>query len=232
MKSMRILAVVALLVILVACAADDPNRRAKTGAAIGAVAGAVVGHQFNSSSGRYVGAIVGALGGGAVGHYMDRQQQDMEAALAEQQAAHDLQVQRLKDDSLKISVPGEVSFDFDSAALNPAFVPTLDSMADVLRQYEKTVVHVVGHTDSVGSATYNQQLSERRAESVAAAFRQRGVAPERLRIEGRGQTEPRAGNDTEAGRQLNRRVDIVIRPIVEGQEELAVQPPPPEGEGI
>jgi outer membrane protein OmpA-like peptidoglycan-associated protein len=157
---------------------------------------------------------------------MDNQQREMEAALAEQQATYDLEIQRLQDDSLKISVPGEVSFDFGSSQLNPAFVPTIDSMADILRRYEKTVVHVVGHTDSVGSASFNLQLSERRADTVAAAFRQRGIEPERLRTEGRGMNEPRASNETDAGRQLNRRVEIVIRPIVEGQEERAVQPPP------
>jgi len=230
MKAGRSAALVATLVaalaVLTGCAADDPNRRTKTGAAVGAVAGAVIGHQVSSGSGKYVGALVGALAGGAVGRYMDNQQREMEAALAEQQAAYDLEIQRLQDDSLKISVPGEVSFDFGSAQLNPAFVPTIDSMADILRRYEKTVVHVVGHTDSVGSASYNLQLSERRADTVAGAFQQRGIAPERLRTEGRGMNEPRASNETEAGRQLNRRVEIVIRPIVEGQEERAVQPPP------
>lgn len=223
LKSSVSLAIAALL--LGACAADDPNRQAKTGAAIGAVAGAVLGHQISHGSGKYVGAVVGALAGGGVGHYMDNQQRDMESALAEQQRRHELEIQRLEDDSLRISVPGEVSFDFNSAAIKPAFEPTLNSLADVIVKYDKTVVHVVGHTDSVGSDSYNQELSERRAESVADHLGRDGVPTDRLRVEGRGKRDPRASNDTEAGRQLNRRVDIVIKPVVEGQEYRAYEPP-------
>ena len=214
-----------IVAVLAGCAADDPNRRAKTGAAIGAVVGAVVGHQIDHDSGRFVGAAVGAIAGGVVGNYMDDQQREMEAALEEERRNNEIEVQRLKDESLKIDIASEVSFDFDSAAIKPAFRPTLDKVAEVIKRYDRTVVHIIGHTDSIGSEAYNQALSERRARSVMEYFISQGVDASRLRAEGRGETEPRASNDTEAGRQLNRRVELIVKPIVEGQEQKAYESP-------
>ena len=211
--------------VIVGCATDDPNRRAKTGAAIGAVVGAVVGHQADDDAGKWVGAAVGALAGGAVGHYMDNQQQDFERELAEEQRLRHLEIERLRDETLKLSLDAEVSFDFDSARIKRAFEPSLDKLANVLVKYDRTVVHVVGHTDSTGSEAYNQSLSERRAQSVARYLEMRDVPYRRLRSEGRGELEPRATNATEAGRQLNRRVEIFIKPIVEGQEPRAYESP-------
>lgn len=210
---------------LAACAADDPNQRAKTGAAIGAVTGAIIGKQVSGGKkGAITGAVIGAIAGGGVGTYMDKQQREFEEALEEEQRRNDLEIQRLKDDSLKIDVSNEVSFDFDSARLKPAFLPTLDKVANVLSRYDRSVVHVIGHTDSTGSESYNQQLSERRAHSVVDYLAAHGVDPHRLRTEGRGETEPRDTNATEAGRQLNRRVEILIKPVVEGQEHRAYDP--------
>ncbi len=224
--SMKQVLVMALVAALAGCAADDPNKRAKTGAAIGAVTGAVLGHQLDSRSGRYVGAAVGALAGAGVGNYMDKQQQEFDAALAEEQRNNDIEIQRLKDETLKIDISSEVSFDFGSAAIKPAFRGTLDKVADVLKRYDRSIVHVVGHTDSVGSEAYNQRLSEQRAQSVVDYLASVGVARDRLRAEGRGETEPRDSNATEAGRQLNRRVEVFVKPIVEGQEQRAYEPPP------
>ena len=212
-------------IVLAGCAQDDPNRRTKTGAAVGAIAGAVLGHQLDGSSGKWVGAAVGALAGGAVGNYMDRQQTDFEQSLASERSANQLEIERLKDDTLKLTVDSEVSFDFNRAEVKPAFSGSLDKLADVLIKYNRTVVHVVGHTDSVGSDSYNQQLSERRAQSVGDYLVSRGVPRDRMRTEGRGEREPRATNATEAGRQLNRRVEIFVKPIVEGQEQRAYEPP-------
>jgi len=207
------------------CATNDPNRRAKTGAAIGAVVGAVVGHQMDHDSGKWVGAVVGALAGAGVGSYMDNQQREFEQALAEEQRNNQLKIERMRDETLKLSLDSEVSFDFGRADIKPAFEPSLDKLANVLLKYNRTVVHVVGHTDSTGSESYNQILSEQRAESVAGYLESRGVPYQRLRTEGRGESEPRASNDTEAGRQLNRRVEIYIKPIVEGQEQRAFESP-------
>ncbi len=207
------------------CAADDPHQRAKIGAVTGAIAGAVIGNQVSPGRGNWAGAAIGALAGAAVGNYMDQQQREFEEALRREQQAKELEIQRLRDDTLKLTLNSEVSFDFDSAAIKPAFRPSLDKLADVLKRYRKTIVYVVGHTDSTGPADYNQRLSERRARAVADYLVSRGVSAARLRTEGRGESDPRASNATEAGRQLNRRVELFIRPIVEGQEQRDYEPP-------
>lgn len=215
----------ALTVSFAGCATDDPDRRAKTGAAVGAIAGAILGHQVDGKKGRFIGAAVGAITGAAVGNYMDKQQKDFEAALAEEQRKNEMQIQRLKDDSLKINISSEVSFDFNSSQLKSGFTPSLDKVANLLNQYEKTVVHVIGHTDSVGSNDYNQTLSEQRAESVSTYFSNQGVPRSRIVAVGRGESQPRSSNANEAGRQQNRRVELVIKPIVEGQEQKAYETP-------
>lgn len=204
---------------------NDPHQRAKVGAAVGAVAGAVLGHQVDGKSGRWVGAAVGALAGGGVGHYMDRQQQEFENSLEQERRANELEIERLRDDTLKLTVDSEVSFDFNKAQIKPSFRNSLDKLARLLQKYDRTIVHVIGHTDSVGSDSYNQQLSERRAQSVADHLATQGVPLERLRTEGRGESEPRATNATEAGRQLNRRVEVFVKPVVEGQEQRAYESP-------
>ena len=224
--STRILISTVLVFALVAgCATNDPNRRAKTGAAIGAIAGAVLGHQLDDGSGKFVGAAVGAIAGGVVGNYMDQQEQDFEQALATEQQQNAIEIERMRDDTLKLSLDSEVSFDFDRAEIKPPFRPSLDKLSNVLLKYDRTVVHVVGHTDSTGSDQYNQRLSQQRAESVASYLLSSGVPADRLRTEGRGEREPRDSNDTEAGRQLNRRVEIYIKPVVDGQESKAFESP-------
>ncbi len=212
-------------VLVSGCTTNDPNQRAKVGAAVGAVVGAVVGHQMDHGAGKWVGAAVGALAGGAVGNYMDNQQRAFEQQLSQERQSHQLEIERLRDDTLKLSIDSEVSFDFDSARIKHGFARSLDKLADVLLKYDRTVVHVVGHTDSVGSEEYNLDLSRRRAEAVADYLASRGVPRDRLRTEGRGESEPRASNATEAGRQLNRRVEVYVKPIVQGQEYRAYESP-------
>lgn len=226
MRMLRFIIVLAVALGLVACAANDPNRRTKVGAGVGAAAGALLGYGIgDNTAGTIIGATGGALVGGAVGHYMDKQQLEFEQALAGEQRQHDLEIERLRDDTLKLSVDSEVSFDFGKDQLKPAFYPTLNKLGDVLGKYNRTVVHVVGHTDSVGSDTYNLALSKRRAGAVGDYLASRGVPQQRLRTEGRGESEPRDTNATEAGRQLNRRVEIYVKPIVEGREQQAYEPP-------
>lgn len=216
----------AITVGLTGCATEnDPNQRAKVGAAVGAVTGALLGHQLDDGAGKWVGAAVGALAGAGVGHYMDNQQQDFETSMSNERAANQLEIERMRDDTLKLTVDSEVSFDFGKADIKPSFRPSLDKLAQLLQKYDRTVVHVVGHTDSVGSDAYNKDLSERRALSVGDYLASYGVPRQRLRTEGRGEAEPRATNATEAGRQLNRRVEIFVKPIVEGQEQRAYEPP-------
>ena len=224
MKKALIVGLIA--VSLTSCATNDPNQRAKYGAAAGAVAGALLGHSVeNNKKGVLIGAAVGALAGAGVGNYMDKQQQEMEAALAAESAHHAIEIERLQNETLKIDIASEVSFDFGSAALKTAFTPTLEKVANILQRYPNTVIHVVGHTDRVGSESYNMTLSQNRAESVAGYFAARGVMRDRLVATGRGESEPRATNETEAGRQLNRRVEIYVKPIVQGQESNAYQTP-------
>ena len=225
-KRIILVSLVSSFLVLTACTdPNDPNRQTKTGAAIGAVAGAVLGHQIHHDRGRYWGAALGALAGAGVGRYMDNQQAEFEKQLAEEQAANQIEIERLKDETLRLIMDSEVSFDFDSADIKSAWMDSLDKLADVINRYPQTVVHVVGHTDSIGSESYNQVLSERRALSVGNYLMQRGVDEARVYTEGRGELEPRDTNSTEAGRQLNRRVEIFIKPIVEGQEEKAHEPP-------
>lgn len=211
-------------VTLAGCAASDPHRRAKTGAAIGAVAGAVLGHQIDDEEGKFLGAAVGAMTGAVVGDYMDKQERAFEETLAEEQRQNEIEIERMKDETLKLSLSNEISFDFGSADIKPAFEPTLAKLTDVLKNYNRTTVQVVGHTDSVGSETYNQQLSERRAQAVADYLASHGVPSARLSSEGRGEREPRDTNDTEAGRSLNRRVEIYVKPILEGEQQAARGP--------
>lgn len=224
--SAKIVGTVGLCVALLGCATDDPNRRAKTGAAVGALLGAVAGHQVDGDKGRYIGAVVGAIAGGAVGNYMDKQQAELERELAAEAARKELNITRLAGDALKIGVASDASFPFDSADLKGQAQATFSKIAEVLKDYDKTIIHVVGHTDSTGTDNYNLGLSQRRANTVSSYMNSNGVLIERMRTEGRGEREPIASNETEAGRTRNRRVDIVIKAIVEGQEQQAYTPPP------
>ena len=222
-------AVFGIAVSLVACAADDPNKRAKTGAAVGALVGAVLANQssHDKKKRRIVGAAIGAMAGAAVGSYMDKQQAELEAKLQAEQEREELQITRLSDNSLKVGVASEATFDVDRSDLKSSSLNTFNKIAGVLKSYDKTVIHVVGHTDSTGSDAYNQGLSERRSSSVGSHLIQQGVPRDRVLMEGRGEREPRASNSNPEGRRLNRRVDIVIKPIIEGQEDRAFDPPPP-----
>jgi outer membrane protein OmpA-like peptidoglycan-associated protein len=143
---------------------------------------------------------------------MDRQQAEFNKKLAAEERAHQIEVQRLKDESLKVTMNGEVSFDFNSAAIKPAFDTTLNKVSDILNRFTLTHIRIVGYTDNIGSASYNQLLSQQRAQAVANYLADHGVAPERLSTVGMGESQPRASNATAAGRQLNRRVEMLIIP--------------------
>jgi len=212
----------ALSASLAACATtpNDPNANAKEkgvmGAAVGAIAGAVIGYQGDHSGGALRGALAGAAVGGVlgagVGAYMDKQQAEFERQLAAEQRAHQVEIERLQNENLKITMSSEVSFDFGSAQVTPSFGRTLDKVADILQRYNRSGITIVGHTDDVGSAEFNQRLSQQRADAVAYYLEDRGVSRDRIRTEGRGEAEPRASNASEAGRQLNRRVEMIVQP--------------------
>lgn len=225
MRQFRTLVAATALTLVVGCAADDPNRSAKRGALLGAIVGAVIGNQGSSDTQRYAGAAVGALAGGAVGSYMDRQRADLENSLASEQRRDELKITEVGNNALKIGIASDATFAVDSAELQSRYRPTYRKIADVLRDYEQTIVHVIGHTDSTGPAEYNMRLSDRRAQSVGLYLRDRGVDGDRLIYDGRGEAESIASNDTAEGRRQNRRVEIVIKPIVEGEEREAYTPP-------
>ena len=117
----------------------------------------------------------------------------------------------MRDDLLKLTMSNEISFDFGSATIKPAFKPTMHKLAEVLRKYDGNAITIIGHTDSVGGDSYNQTLSERRAVAVRNELTALGVPSGRIRAIGRGEFEPRGDNGTEAGRQLNRRVEIMVQ---------------------
>lgn len=213
-----------ILIGISACATDDPNRRTKLGVGIGAAIGAVIGSQIGDDN-ELAGAAIGALAGGLVGRYQDKQQRALEAALEKELQQNQVNVERLENDVLLVRLNDNASFDFDSAALKDSFIPTLDKIASETGTYDKTVLHVVGYTDDIGAEEYNRDLSKRRANSVAIFLRDEGVGANRLRTEGRGESEPRRPNNSESNRAVNRRVEIHIKPIVEGQEESAFDSP-------
>ncbi len=192
---------------------EEKTSHATRGAAIGAAAGMVVGLiTGDDSAERKKRALilggVGALTGGGVGHYMDRQ----EMKLRQQLEGTGVSVTRIGD-NITLNMPGNVTFAVDSADVNASFYPVLDSVALVLNEFEQTLVEVAGHTDSTGTAEYNQALSERRAASVSSYLGEREVRVDRMIPVGGGENYPVAGNDTPQGRQLNRRVEITIVPL-------------------
>jgi outer membrane protein OmpA-like peptidoglycan-associated protein len=222
---LAIVALVAGAVVLAGCAqmesvATSPDSaKTRKGAGYGAAAGAVVGllsagnNPFKSAM---IGAAVGALAGGSVGYYMDKQ----EAKLRQQMAGTGVDVVR-KGDNITLDMPGGVTFAFNSSDLNAQFYPVLDKVGATLGEYDKTVIEVAGHTDSVGSDAYNQQLSEKRATSVAAYLASRGVQQARMVTIGAGEAHPVASNDTDEGRAQNRRVEITIVPVTEDNVKKA-----------
>ena len=216
------LAAVAAAVGLAGCQTTNPytgeqqTSKAAKGAGIGAAAGAVVGLITGDDSKErkeraLIGAGVGALAGGSVGYYMDVQ----EAKLRQQLQGTGVSVTRMGD-NITLNMPGNITFQTDSADLNSSFFSVLDSVSLVLKEYDKTIVEVAGHTDSTGSDQYNQALSERRAQTVATYLGGKGVMQQRMITIGAGEGRPVATNDTADGRQLNRRVELTLTPITQG----------------
>jgi outer membrane protein OmpA-like peptidoglycan-associated protein len=212
---------------LSACATDEfgnprPLTDAEKGAMIGAVSGAVVGGAVSKKKNRTKGVLIGAVGGGiaggAVGAYMDSQKKDLEKALAPERNAGAIQVEKLAQNTLRVTMTDQTAFAVDSAEIKPRFYSTMDKIATVLNRYGKTTLTIVGHTDNTGSNQHNQVLSESRAQAVHSYFQQKGVVAQRLESYGQGESAPRASNTTAEGRQLNRRVEIYIAPVVADQQ--------------
>ena len=185
------------------------QRQAIIGAAAGAVAGLITGDSSMERKKRaLVGAGLGALAGAGVGSYMDRQ----EARLRAELERTGVSVTRIGD-NITLNMPGNITFATNSADLNANFFDVLNSVSLVVNEYNQTVIEVAGHTDSTGTDAYNQQLSERRASAVAAYLGTRSVLPDRIITVGMGEGRPVATNDTDVGRQQNRRVELTLVPL-------------------
>lgn len=204
---------------LTGCMTYDPysgekkTSNATKGAAVGAAVGAATGALTQTSDGKeafknaMIGAAAGAAIGGGVGVYMDRQ----EAKLRQQLEGTGVRVVR-NGDNIQLVMPSDITFASNQSAVNSGFQGTLNSVALVLKEFNKTQVSVAGHADASGSDTYNMTLSQQRAQSVAQILTAGGVDPARIQAVGYGESAPIADNATSAGRAQNRRVEVQIVP--------------------
>lgn len=190
---------------LSACAGwGERERGAVIGAGAGAAVGAAVGSQVGSTArGAIIGAVVGGAAGAIIGHQMDRQAEELDREL------EGATVSRVGE-GIVVTFDDGILFDFDRAELRPEGRANLHELARNLRQYGRTDVLIIGHTDSVGAASYNLGLSDRRAASAANYLMNQGIASHRVSTRGMGEADPIATNETAEGRQLNRRVEVVI----------------------
>ncbi len=215
---MKIIFLMLAVISFAACTTVDPytgeskTSNTTTGAVVGAVAGAVVGAASASDKDRKKGAATGAVVGGAigggVGYYMDQQ----EAALREKLRGSGVQVKR-EGDTIQLIMPGNITFATSKYEIRSDFYSVLDSVSLVLIEFDKTAIKVSGHTDSTGSAEFNQTLSEQRAESVRSYLINKKIKAGRLQAIGYGPRYPIATNNTAEGRQINRRVELELLPL-------------------
>jgi outer membrane protein OmpA-like peptidoglycan-associated protein len=197
-----------------ACASwGNKEKGAVIGAGAGAAVGAAIGNQVGSTAkGAIIGAAVGGAAGAVIGHQMDQQAKELDDELEGATVAR-------VGEGIVVTFENGILFDFDSAALRASARDNLRELADNLREYERTDVLIIGHTDSTGPEAYNQQLSERRAASAANYIQGLGIAASRVSTRGMGENDPVASNDTAEGQQLNRRVEVVIYADEEWRQE-------------
>jgi len=197
-------------VILVGCAGTETGlTKAQTGALIGGVAGAIAGKSTSNHDNKraVIGGAVGALAGYGIGAYMDKQEADLNKELK----GSGVEVER-QGNNINLNMPGGITFDTAQANIKPNFTPVLNDIASVMSKYPETKIEVQGHTDNVGSDANNLSLSQLRAQSVTSYLTGHGVDSSRIKSVGYGESMPSASNDTPAGREANRRVEIKIIP--------------------
>ena len=205
-----LLALPAAAMILAGCDASTPNQRTKSGALIGAAVGGALGANSTSDNKLergIIGAAIGGTVGGLIGNELDKQANDLRRGIGNDNVG----VVNTGSE-LRVTLPQDLLFATDSTRLRPDLQADLRAVAANLNDYPNSDVIVVGHTDSTGDASYNQNLSERRAEAVSFVLRNAGVSGSRLRTVGQGESQPIASNDSSAGRAQNRWVEIIIRP--------------------
>ena len=219
MKKIYVMGLALTLLLSGGCAnMNNMGKGATYGTAGGAAAGALLGQAIGGNTkatvlGMAVGAAIGGLTGTGIGYMMDKQEQDMRNALAQSEA---IAIQR-EGDVLALTFKSDFTFGVNSSSIRSGLYTELDRVAQVLATYPQTTIFVAGHTDSTGSEEYNLQLSQRRADSVKNALIQRGVAAQRITAVGYGEGQPVGNNETEFGRQQNRRVEVRINPTQQGQ---------------
>ena len=169
----------------------------------GAIGGAIGSQSDNTAKGAILGAMIGGAAGALIGNYMDKQAKELEEDL------EGAEVERVGE-GIKITFDSGILYDFDSYRLRAASMENLSELAETLKKYEDTEILIEGHTDSIGTEEYNYDLSVDRAQSVENYLTSLGVAEKRFIVKGYGETQPIADNDTEAGRQENRRVEVAI----------------------
>ena len=204
---------IAVLALATGCADMSPTQKGTaTGAGIGAGLGAVIGGTTHggggsrANKGDLIGGAAGALIGNIWSNRMEKQKQEMEAATR----GTGIQVSQTSDNRLKMEIPADVSFDTGRSDIKSNFRPILERFAQTLNDNQATTVSIVGHTDSTGNDSINDPLSVDRAARTRDYLAQRGVSPNRINIDGRGEREPIASNDTDSGRARNRRVEIYV----------------------
>lgn len=225
-RTIKLTAIASLGALALAGCVTDPETGQKriSKAAIGGVVGAAGGYLLgdlvggrNDRTEKILGAGIGAVAGAGIGNYMDQQ----EKKLRERTAGTGIEVER-QGDQLVLNMPGDVTFDYNSALVKTPFRSALDNVASTLAEYPSTYIDVYGHTDSTGSDSYNQGLSERRAASVADYLAGRGVNRARMATRGFGETQLKCAPErTEADYQCNRRVEIRIAPVTQADVNAA-----------
>jgi outer membrane protein OmpA-like peptidoglycan-associated protein len=199
------LAVAGIVLALTACASlNKKEEGAIIGAGAGGVIGGIIGNQTGSTArGAIIGAVVGGAAGAIIGHQMDQQAKEIKDAIP------GATVERVGE-GIQVTFASGLLYDFDSDQIRAEAGTNLRSLAASLDKYPDTDLLIVGHTDSQGTDSYNQALSQRRADAASSYLAAQGVNATRLRTLGRGESEPVASNDVDSGRQLNRRVEIAI----------------------
>ena len=225
-KTIKFAALATMSAVALTGCVTDPNTGEKriSNAAIGGLGGALGGYLLgdliggkNSRTEEIVGAGIGAVAGAGVGYYMDEQ----EKKLRQRTAGTGIDVER-QGDQLVLNMPGDVTFDYNSALVKSQFRSALDNVASTLAEYPSTYIDVYGHTDSTGSDSYNQGLSERRASSVADYLGGRGIQRARMATMGYGESQLKCSPERgEADYQCNRRVEIRIAPVTQSDVNAA-----------
>lgn len=207
------------LLLLAACAT-----KTQTGAVVGTAGGAVVGGVIgkvagSTAKGAIIGAVVGGVAGAVIGAQMDKQAKELE------QNIKGAKVERVGE-GIQVTFDSGLLYDFDSDVVRPEAKANLRELAASLAKYDGSDLLILGHTDQLGSEAYNQMLSERRANAGASYLISQGVSGTRIATRGLGETEPVATNETEAGRQSNRRVEVSIFASQEARAAAAKQGSP------